>query len=100
MNACFIIAVWCARPACASGVHVTFATCCEMSRIGMHIALCARDRTRRWRRTDTHCALCRAGAVLLFIWSSIRSIYTILYCTIIIMRPEIAYVQMETSANA
>lgn len=57
MNACFIIAVWCARPACASGVHVTFATCCEMSRIGMHIALCARDRTRRWRRTDTHCAV-------------------------------------------
>jgi hypothetical protein len=40
MNACFIIAVWRARPACASGVHVTFATCCEMSRIGMHIALC------------------------------------------------------------
>jgi hypothetical protein len=61
MNACFIIAVWCARPACASGVHVTFATCCEMSRIGMHIALCARDRTRRWRRTDTHCAVQHYG---------------------------------------
>ena len=80
MNACFIIAVWCARPACASGVHVTFATCCEMSRIGMHIALCRVHVTGAaplaWALTRTAGSAGRSFES--FIWSSIRSI---LYCT-------------------
>jgi len=82
MNACFIIAVWRARPACASGVHVTFATCCEMSRIGMHIALCARDRTRRWRRTDTHTRHCRECSTAIHLVTGRQlEVYT-LYCSL------------------
>jgi hypothetical protein len=82
---------------CASGVrvrrarHLCRVVRCHASACTSH---CVHVTGHAAGAALTRTALCRAGAVL-FIWSSIRSIYTILYCTIIIMRPEIAYVQMD-----